>query len=83
LGTLAPVAACVLMTMSAYDSGSGMPVHRAGREVLAALISSNQSCADYVPGGFHGQENKVPGVTFEWTNHGDFTSSMSPFSLAR
>jgi hypothetical protein len=82
-GSLAPVAACVLLTLSNFNSGSVIPVNSAGRETLAALISSNQSCAANLPGGFRGQENKVSAVIFDWTNHGNFTSSMSPFFSGR
>jgi hypothetical protein len=82
-GTLAPVAACVLLTLPGFNSGSVIPGNSAGRETLAALISSNQSCAESLPGGIRGQENKLSSVTFDWTNHGNFTSSMSPFSTAR
>jgi hypothetical protein len=82
-GSLAPVAACVLLALSNFNSGSVIQGNPAGGETLDALISSNQSCADNPPGGIRGQENKLSSVTFDWTNHGNFTSSMSPFSMAR
>jgi hypothetical protein len=83
LGSLAPVTACALLTLSAFNSGSGISDNSTGSKPWIALISSNQSYAAYLPGNFRGQENKVSSVTFDWTNHGNFTSSMSPFSLAR
>jgi hypothetical protein len=82
-GSLAPVAACMLLTLPGFNSGSVIPGNSAGQETLAALISSNQSCAANPPGGFRGQENKLSSVTFDWTNHGNFTSSMSPFFNGR
>jgi hypothetical protein len=82
-GTLAPVAACVLLALSDFNSGSVIPGNSTRRETLDALISSNQSCADSLTGGFRGQENKLSSVTFDWTNHGNFTSSMSPFFNGR
>jgi hypothetical protein len=82
-GSLAPVAACVLLSLSNFNSGSVIQGNSGGTETLDALISSNQSCAANPPGGIRGRENKLFSVTFDWTNHGNFTSSMSPFSMAR
>lgn len=78
-GSLAPVAACVLLALSGFNSGNVIPVNSSAGETLDALISSNQSCADTLPDGVRGRENKLFSVTFDWTNHGSFTSSMSPF----
>jgi hypothetical protein len=82
-GSLAPVAACVLLTLSAFNSGSGIAVNSTGHEPLITLISSNQSYAAYLPGGFGGRENKWSSVTFDWTNRNGLPSSMSSFPRGR
>ncbi|MGD1088509.1 MAG: hypothetical protein ABR955_07255 [Verrucomicrobiota bacterium] len=81
LGSLAPVAACVLLVFSILNPGnSGVFSHN---EPMVALILSNRSDPAYLPGDFQGAQNNVSSVTFDWTNHGGLTSSMSPFQRGR
>jgi len=81
LGSLASVAACVLLTLSIFNSGnSGVSSHS---EPMAALILSNRSDPAYLPGNFQGAQNNVSSVTFDWTNQGGLTSSMSSFPRGR
>jgi hypothetical protein len=81
LGSLAPAAACLLLTLSVFDSGnysgSARPVP------LMAMVLSNQSSAAYASGNGSESQNSLFSVTFDWTNHGNFISSMSPFSPTR
>ena len=78
LGSLAPATACLLLTFSAFDpENTG---HLLSREPLAAMIMSNQNYAAYASDNFRGSQNHLSAVTFDWTNHSDFPSSMAPFS---
>jgi hypothetical protein len=81
LGSLAPVAACVLLMFSIFDSGnSGVSSHS---EPMVALILGNRSDSAYLPGNFQGAQNNVSSVTFDWTNHGGLASSISSFPRGR
>lgn len=78
LGTLAPATACLLLTLSAFNPNNPRSVFQ--REPLTAMILSNQSYAAYASDNFKATENRLFSVTFDWTNHSGFTSSMAPFS---
>jgi hypothetical protein len=78
LGSLAPATACVLLTFSALYPENPRNLFR--REPLTAMILSNQNYAAYASDNFKGTENRLFSVTFDWTNHSGFTSSMAPFS---
>ncbi len=81
LGSLAPATACLLLTFSAFNPGNAgnlLP-----REPVIAMIMSNQNYAAYASDNFRGTENRLSSVTFDWTNHSGFTSSMAPFSPAK
>jgi hypothetical protein len=81
LGSLAPAAACALLTFSVFNSGN---YNASSRPVpMMAMVLSNQSSAAYASGNGSGSQNSLFSVTFDWTNHGNFTSSMSPFSRTR
>jgi hypothetical protein len=81
LGSFAPVAACVLLMFSIFNSGnSGAFSHS---EPIVALILSNRSDPAYLPGNFQGAQNNVSSVTFDWTNHGGLPSSMSSYPRGR
>jgi hypothetical protein len=81
LGSLAPAAACLLLTFSVYNSGSsGISSHNGP---MMAAIFSNQNGAAYASGNSNERQNSLFSVTFDWTNHGNFTSSISPFSRSR
>jgi hypothetical protein len=81
LGSLAPVTACALLTFSTFNSGnyagSSHPVP------VMAMVLSNQSSAAYAAGNDSESQNSLFSVTFDWTNHGNSTSSMSPFSRTK
>jgi hypothetical protein len=81
LGSLAPAAACLLLTLSVFNSGNYYGSSRP--TPLVAMILSNQSYAAYAPGNASESQNSLFSVTFDWTNHGNFISSMSPFSPSR
>lgn len=81
LGSLAPATACVLLTFSAFNPENTRNfLHR---EMMTAMILSNQNYAAYASDNFRGTENRLSAVTFDWTNHSGFTSSMAPFSPAK
>jgi len=81
LGSLAPAAACLLLTLSAFNAGNWGGVSYSAP--MVAMIFSNQSSAAYASGNGREPENNLFSVTFDWTNHGNFTSSMAPFSRSR
>jgi hypothetical protein len=81
LGSLAPATACLLFTLSVFNSGNYTASSRPAP--VLAMILSNQSSAAFASGDYGQLQNSLFSVTFDWTNHGGFTSSMSPFSRAR
>jgi len=81
LGSLAPATACLLLTLSVFNSGNYGVSSRPAP--MMAMILSNQSYAAYAPGNGRESQNSLFSVTFDWTNHGGLTSSMSPFSPSR
>ena len=78
LGTLAPAMACLVLTLTALNPDSAGNLLR--RETMTAMILSNQNYAAYASDNFRGTENRLSSLTFDWTNHSDFPSSMAPFS---
>jgi hypothetical protein len=66
---------------SIFNSGNSGVSSRG--EPMVALILSNRSDPAYLPGNFQGAQNNVSSITFDWTNHGGLTSSMSPFPRGR
>jgi hypothetical protein len=68
----------VLLTLSVFNSENTGQLLR--REPMAAMILSNQNYAAYASGNFRESQNGLSSVTFDWTNHGGFTSSIAPFS---
>jgi hypothetical protein len=78
LGSLAPAAACVLLTLSIFRAENSVALLH--REPLLGMILSNQNYAAYAAGNFREAQNGLSSVTFDWTNHSGFTSSMAPFS---
>jgi hypothetical protein len=81
IGSLAPATACVLLTFLALNPENPHEFFR--HEPLTAMILSNQSYAAYASDNFKATENRLFSVTFDWTNHSGFTSSMSPFSSVK
>jgi hypothetical protein len=81
LGSLAPAVACVLLSLAVFNSGNyNGSAHSAP---MLAMILSNQNYAAYASGNDGEPQNSLFSVTFDWTNYGDFTSSISPFSRSR
>jgi hypothetical protein len=78
LGSLAPVTACALLSFSVFNSENNG--HLLRREPMTAMILSNQNYAAYASDNFRESQNGLSSVTFDWTNHGGFTSSIAPFS---
>jgi hypothetical protein len=77
LGSLAPAALCILLTLSMFNSGSAS--HSLRHEPLIAMILSNQDYAAYASDNFREAQNNLAAVTFDWTNHTISTSSIAPF----
>jgi hypothetical protein len=77
VGSLAPAAACLLLTLSIFSPGnSGNPLRH---DPMVAMILSNQNYAAYAADNFRGAQNNLSAVTFEWTNRSVSPSSMAPF----
>ena len=76
LGWLAPVTACALLTLLVFNSGNGLPVGANNRGAMMAMVLSNQSYAAYAPDGSQNVQNRLAGVTFDWTNRGASSSSI-------
>ena len=69
-GCLAPAAACVVLTLAAFNhSGDNF-----GSRPMAAMVSSNQSDAAYAAGGGQTAQNHLATVTFDWTNQSNIKS---------
>jgi hypothetical protein len=81
LGSLAPAAACLLLTLSNFESRNYNDSSRPAP--MMAMVLSNQNSAAYASGNYAQSQNSVFSVTFDWTNHGNFTSSMAPFSRTK
>jgi len=77
IGSLAPVTACALLTLSVFNPGNSGILPQ--REPMVAMILSNENYAAYASDNFRETQNGLSSVTFNWTNHGGLTSSMSPF----
>jgi hypothetical protein len=70
--SLAPAAACALLTLNIWGSRSAMPV-----EQPMPLIASNWNQAAYVQDGFAEKQNHWACATFDSTNRSGFGSTMS------
>jgi hypothetical protein len=77
---LAPATAVlVFLALIHNQHGVGSVSSSDGHSPMVALILSNQSAASYLPGSFKADQNRL-GETFEWTNGGGITSSISSLS---
>jgi hypothetical protein len=77
LGSLAPAAACALMTFSIFNhENSGGSLRQVS---MIATLSGNQGDAESELTGVRKGENNWSAVTFDWTNRSGFTSSIAPF----
>ncbi len=82
-GWLAPAAACLLLTLAAFNqrdsiAHSGLSRHS---ELIAAAMS-NQNYSAYLPVSLQARQNRLAN-TFEWTNGGSFTSSMGSYLMSQ
>lgn len=78
LGSLAPALACALITLSVYNNETSL--HRGAKAELF-LIPGHQNQMAYTPDASRMRENNWSAVTFDWTNHSSFTSSIPSFPL--
>lgn len=74
LGWLAPATASLLLAVTVFNQGNGVPAGPPHHEAMIAMLLSNQSCAAYVSS--LGEQNAPHPDTFEWTNR-----SGSAFTL--
>ena len=72
LGALAPTTACLAMTVLMLNSGNDL----IRREPTKTVILSSPSPAAFVGADAEAGQNRVSGVTFDWTNHASFQSSV-------
>jgi hypothetical protein len=77
LGSLVPATACLLITFSIFNPANVGNSPR--NQPMIAMILSNQNYAAYASDNFRVAQNNLSAITFEWTNHNVFPSSMSPF----
>jgi hypothetical protein len=82
LGWLAPATACALLTLLVFNSSNALPSNSSSHGMTVAMILSNQNCAAYASDGSQNVQNRLSGVTFDWTNRGASSSSMcfTPFT---
>jgi hypothetical protein len=77
LGSLAPTAACALVTLAVFThENSGGELRGVS---MIATASSNSGNAEYELAGSRSGENNWSSVTFDWTNRSGITSSIAPF----
>jgi hypothetical protein len=71
-GALTPTMACLMLTMIMLNSGNtGLR-----QKPLVTMILSNDGAPFGVSDDGQGAENQLASVTFDWTNHTIFNSSM-------
>jgi hypothetical protein len=82
VGSLAPVAACALLTLLVLNTGNSLPGGSTGREAMMAMVLSNQNYAAYASDGSQNVQNRLCTVTLDWTNRGASSSSthFTPFT---
>jgi hypothetical protein len=74
-------AACLLFLTVIRPAGdAGFPAFPGP---MVALILSNQTSAAYLSTAYKPQANSVPAESFEWTNDGTLTSSMTSISTRK
>jgi hypothetical protein len=70
---LAPAAACALVAMLALHFNGGGAL---GQKPVMTLTGSGQNGASDAGNDGQTMQNQLAAVTFDWTNHSDFNSSM-------
>ena len=80
-GCLAPAAACLLLTFMSFSQAGKLAMDSMNRKLETTMIMSNQNCPAYASGS-QDEQNHLAAVTFDWTNHSGFKSSISftPFT---
>ena len=71
-GALTPTMACLMLTMIMLNSGN-TSLHQ---KPVVTMVFSNDGAAFVTSDGGQGAENQLASVTFDWTNHTIFNSSM-------
>ena len=71
-GALTPTMACLMLTMIMLNSGN-TGLHQ---KPLVTMILSNDGAPSGASDDGQGAENQLASVTFDWTNHTIFNSSM-------
>jgi hypothetical protein len=79
---LAPAAVCLLAIIASLNQNSSIShsTYRGG--LLRDMSESNRVAYQvaYLPGLYEQEHNDLSTLTFEWTNHNGYTSSISSFS---
>jgi hypothetical protein len=71
-GTLTPTMACLLLTLMMLNSGNGV----IRQKPVSTMVLSNQTYAFCDGDSPQITQNHLASVTFDWTNHSVFNSSM-------
>jgi len=71
-GALTPTMACLMLTLAMLNSGN-TGLHQ--KPVITMVLGNAGAPFDSSDGG-QGAENQLASVTFDWTNHTIFNSSM-------
>jgi hypothetical protein len=83
VGWLVPATACALLTFSVFNSGNYLSSRSSRQKPMMATILSNQSYLVSVPDSFQKGLNDLSSLTFDWTNRGGSTSSITSFPHGR
>jgi hypothetical protein len=74
VGSLAPAAACVLLTLGIFNSHNGLTY-----PPMREMVTTDWSNAAFVVDSFADKQNHWNSVTFDSTNRSGFGSSISSF----
>jgi hypothetical protein len=77
-GSLAPAAACALLTLAMVNSGTGSRSLR--NQPMLSMVLSNPIYAASESPGIRKGENDWSAAIFDWTSHSSLTSSIASFS---
>jgi hypothetical protein len=80
---LAPAMAGLFLTCIILNQRNAPMVSPSMPQMIATILSSNQSLAAYMPGSFQPEQNKPPLYAFESTNGSGSTSSISSLSESK
>ena len=71
---LAPVMACLMVTLVVMNSGNSQAPARLAQIRMTNLILSNQNYSAYATGGSQEPQNRLDSLTFDRTNRSALTS---------